>query len=196
VSGGAGTPKADVVYPPFRDNAAMAAARPGTLSLINPTFGFNEQLYAMVWGSIFFPTSWTTDFMQDAHIASHPTDLVSWPADATYTFVDPVTNLTYRSHTVGTEKVFGVDHQVGIGSRMLEWANELLALAYVVQRDVGGNVLKNPDGTPILVLAGGKPTVNTANPTALPALRRFVTNLEVMRQLTTQFVGPYPGELP
>ena len=196
ITGGGATPNAEVVYPPFRDNAAMAAARPGTLSLVNPTFGFNEQLYAMVWGSIFFATSWTTDFMQDTRIASHPTDLVSWPADATYTFVDPLTNLAYRAHTVGTEKVFGVDHQIGIGARMLEWANELLALAYVVQRDGSGNVLKNTDGTPILVLTGGKPTLDTTAPAANAALRRFVTNLEVMRQLSGQFAGPFLGELP
>ncbi|MFO0663146.1 MAG: hypothetical protein U0174_04295 [Polyangiaceae bacterium] len=185
---GSGTvPTAQLSYPSWRD-VAGPAARPANPKIVDPLFGWNEQLFAMVWGTMLFPTSWSQDFINDARIVVSDAEQVNWPAAETYTFVDPLTSLTYRAHTIGTEQVFGVAHEKSIGARMLEWANELIYSAYVVEKDVGtGAYILNPNGTPKLKLTAGKPTLNPDFPGADAVLKKYVTNLEVMRQLTRMY---------
>lgn len=60
---------------------------------------------------------------------------------------------------------------------MLEWANNLVYEAYVVETDAGGFYLLNPDGTPKLKLTGGKPVVNPDVPGGDAALKRYVANI-------------------
>lgn len=188
-------PSGDPTYPDFY-RADGLGTRPASAKLLDPAFGWQQQLYAMVWGTVFFPTSWTNQFLDDARITVRAGDALGWPVAETYTFVDPVTSITYRAHTTGTEKLYGVDHQKAIGARMLEWANELLTSAYVPQTDNAGNILLNADGTPKLVLVNGKPKVNPDYPGADAALRRYVMNLEVMRQLVSTYVREVDQPLP
>ncbi|MBC7017993.1 hypothetical protein, partial [Salmonella enterica] len=108
-----------------------------------------------------------------------PTEQPSWPAAETYTFIDPATSITYRARTTGTEKLFGVDHEKSVGARMLEWANNLVYEAYIVETDAQGFYLLNPDGTPKLKLKGGKPQVNANVPGGVTALKRYGANREV-----------------
>jgi hypothetical protein len=150
----------------------------------------------MVWGTMFFPTAWTNQFIDDARITALASEQISWPATETYTFVDPVTSITYRAHSTGTEKVFGVDKEKSIGARMLDWANTLVYEAYLVQTDAQGFYLLNDDGTPKLALKDGKPQLNPDYPGADAALRRYVANIEVMRQLVRTFVRPLDSLTP
>ena len=74
---------------------------------------------------------------------------------------------------------------------MLEWANRLITLAYVVEKDPQGNVLLNPDGTPMLKLGPtGKVIKNPANPGAAGALQKYVDQIDLFRQLVTTFQHP------
>jgi hypothetical protein len=188
-------PNADPTYPEwFR--ADGLGTRPAGAKLLDPAYGFEQQLFAMVWGAVFFPTSWTNQFIDDARITVRAGESLGWPAAETYTFVDPATSITYRAHTTGTEKLYAVDHQKTVGARMLEWANELLTSAYVPDTDKAGNILLNADGTPKLKLENGKPKVNPDYPGADAALRRYVVNLEVMRQLVSTYVRPVDQPLP
>ncbi len=184
-----GIPSASLAYPAWHlvnDNGV----RPAKAKLVDPAFGFEEQLYAMVWGTMFFPTSWSNRFIDDSRITALASEQISWPAAETYTFVNPETGITYRAHAAGTETLFGVEKQKGIGARMLEWANNLVYEAYVVQTDAAGDYKLNPDGTPMLKLTNGKPELNPDFPGADAALRRYVANIEVMRQLVSTFVRP------
>jgi hypothetical protein len=148
---------AELEYPNWHD-LAPPPARPASAALVDPNFGWNEQLYAMVWGTMFFPTDWSMSFIDDARITTLGADQVSWPANETYAFYDPVTGMTYRAHASGTETTFGKVHQKGIGARQLEWANSLVALAYKVELDDHGEPALNADGSPKLVLdANGHP---------------------------------------
>jgi hypothetical protein len=159
--------------------------------LIDPSFGFNEQLYAMVWGTVLFPTSYGQDFINDARIVANQAEQLSWPVAQTYTFVNPETGITYRARTAGKEKVFNVDHEKAIGARMLEWANQLVESTYVVDTDADGNTLKNTDGTPKLKLKNGQPQLAPDGLGSPLALKRYVTNIEIMRQLVKTFDGPF-----
>ena len=73
---------------------------------------------------------------------------------------------------------------------MLDWANNLVYEAYLVDTDAQGFYLLNDDGTPKLTLKNGKPQLNPDYPGADAALRRYVANIEVMRQLVRTFVRP------
>jgi len=185
-----------VVYPQWH-LATDLGARPATPLLMDPAFGWNEQLYTMVWGTIFLPTAWTQDFINDARITALQSEQITWPAAETITFVDPVTNITYRAHTVGTEKIFGSDREKTVGARMIDWANNLLCVGYTCQTDAQGFILLNADGTPKLKLdAKGSPILNPDYPGGDGALKKYVTNIEVMRQLVTTFVRPLEDSLP
>ncbi len=71
-----------VEYPKWHQ-ATPPAARSNTSAMIDPNFGWNEQLYAMVWGTMFFPTDWSLSFVDDARITTLAGDQVSWPANET-----------------------------------------------------------------------------------------------------------------
>ena len=189
-------PSAGVTYPDWHGVAGLGT-RPAGAKLVDPAFGFNEQLYAMVWGTMFFPTGFSRTFIDDARITALPTEQPSWPGGETYTFIDPATSITYRARTTGTEKLFGVDRQKSIGARMLEWANNLEFDAYRCATDAQGFFLLNADGTPKLILGkDGKPQVNPDNVGGDTNLKRYVANIETMRQLVGTFVVPLDSALP
>jgi hypothetical protein len=184
-----------VAFPAWH-TAGDLGTRPANAKLMDPAFGFNEQLYTMVWGTMFLPTAWTQDFINDARITALQSEQITWPAAETTVFVDPVTSITYRAHTTGTEKLFGVDHEKSIGARMLEWANNMLCVAYTCDTDAQGYILLNTDGTPKLKLTAGKATLNPDFPGADADLKKYVANIEVMRQLVTTYVRPLEDSLP
>ena len=184
------TPDGKLVYPSWHDPNGVPA-RPANAKMADPNYSFNEQLYAMVYGAMFFPTNWSTSFVHDARITALASEQVSWPAGETYTFYYPESGVTYRAHATGTEVLLGKTHQRGTGARMLEWANRLITLAYVVEKDPQGNVLLNPDGTPMLKLGPtGKVIKNPANPGAAGALQKYVDQIDLFRQLVTTFQHP------
>ena len=201
VSGTGNAPLADLVYPNWHDPKGLGT-RPTDPSsnnktrIVDPAFGFNEQLYAMVWGTMLLPTTWSNSFIEDARITALQNEQVAWPADETVTFIDPVTSLTYRAHSTGTEKLFGAEKEKSVGARMLAWANNLVYEAYVCEVDKDGFYVLNDDGTPKLKLKNGKIQENPDFPGGVAALRRYVSNIDVMRQLTSTFLRPVEGNLP
>ena len=194
-SDGTGGGIGNLSYPKWSTPNGLGT-RPAKPKLVDPAFGFNEQLYTMVWGTMFLPTGWQRGWVEDARITALASEQVSWPAAETYTFVDPATSITYRARTTGTEKLFGVDHEKSVGARMLEWANNLVYEAYLCETDAKGFYLLNPNGTPKLKLLVGKPQLNPDRPGGDGALKRYVANLEVMRQLVSTFVVPLQSTLP
>jgi len=176
---------ATIVYPDFHALTPPATA-PKNSKRVDPGFGWNEQLYAMTWGAIFFPTSWSNQWINDTRIALLPAENVPYPASESLSFFDPVTGLTYRAHRAGREVIQGVDVEKSPGARMLEWGNQLVINAYDVQTDKDDLVLFNDDGTPKLKLdADGLPVVLDDYYAA--QLRKYVANIDMMRELTATF---------
>ena len=188
------TPLGTLTYPKWHD-ATDLGTRPASARLADPNYGFNPQLYAMVWGSIYFPTNWSSSWVHDARIAVLPNELPDWPADEVIKFSYPPSGLTYRAHRTGTETLFGQVRDKSVGARMLGWANHLLALVYKVQLDTNGKPVFNADGTPALELdVNGKPQKSGANPGAEAALQKYVDQIDLFRQLTAKFVMPLDGD--
>lgn len=183
-------PPASVEYPRWFD-ASGPMARPSNARLLDPNNAFNEQLFGMVWGSVFFPTNWSQSWINEARIAVFASDQVDWPDHETYAFRDPESGMTYKAHAVGTENMVGKQVQRGVGARMLEWANWLAYVAYLVEVDPQGNPVTNPDGTLNYVLGSdGRPQPDPSTPGADGVLRKYVDNLDIMRQLTSEFSRP------
>jgi hypothetical protein len=177
-------PVASLIYPDWH-NAAGLTTKAANVRILDPNYGWNEQLEAMVWSTRFFPVNAPQGFVEDARIAVFQSDQPAWPAAETVLFADPETGKTYRAHGRGTEKVFSVTHQKGIAARMLEWANSLAAFAYEVDVDAAGNPKLNADGSVKYVRDAQGKVKRAADAAAeYGALRKYVENLDVMRELT------------
>ena len=189
------TPVGSIAYPEWH-NAADVGQAPVNGLLADPNYSWNEQIYAMVWGSIFFPTNWSYEFIHDARITLTLAD-TPWPDAEIYAFYNPATGLTYRAHNTGTEDILGFTRMRSAGARMLEWANRLVTVAYQVQRDMMGEPILDQYGTPMLVLVNGQPVLDTSNPGADLVLARYVDTIDQMRQLVELFSLPLDdGSLP
>ena len=190
------TPDAQVAYPRWFA-VDDVDERPGESFLVDPNVGWNTQIYAMVWGTMFFPTNWSTSWVHDARIATMDGEGPAWTEEETYRFVDPASGVAYRAHKGGTATVLGRDRQRTVGARALEWANHLLAVAYEVERDDDGAPVLAADGTPtVLRDADGRPLLDASHPGADAELRRYVDTLDLFRQLTATFEHPLEGGLP
>lgn len=184
------TPPITLQYPNWHD-ANDIGARPAGALLVDPNYGWNTQIYAMVWGTMFFPTNWSNQWVHDARIALYETDAPQWPEAETFRFYDPKSGLTYRAHKSGTEDLLGHTVQKSTGARSLEWANHLVSTAYLVVRDVGGEPILNADGTPQLILDGnGAAQLDPAHPGADLELAKYVDTVDLYRQLIATFEQP------
>ena len=189
-------PIGPITYPLWSDRDDVGVT-PVDGYLADPNYAWNEQIYAMVWGSIFFPTNWSYEFVHEARITTTLAD-TPWADAEIYAFVHPSTGITYRAHMSGTEDVRGYTRQRSAGARMLEWANRLLTTAYLHQTDVNGDPLLDAYGSPLLLLdVDGKPQLDPSNPGADLVLQRYVDNIDQMRQLVELFSLPLDeGDLP
>jgi len=185
----ADTPEGTVSYPSFHE-IDLSAPRPANSLLVDPAFGWNPRAFAMTWGTMFFTTNWSYEFVDQARIVGNLSD-VPWPAADTFAFFDPASGVTYYAHTNGTETVFGRVRQKSAGARMLEWANLLATFAYLVDRDGNGDPILNPDGTPTFLLdANGDVQPDPANPGAIAALAKYADTVKMLEQLTATFEQP------
>src|SRR5690606_22388657 len=101
--------------------------------VLDPNYAWNEQIYAMVWGAMFFPTNWSSAWVHDARIALFPHEQPAWDPAEIIEFYHPASGLTYRARSTGKEDLFGLMRERSAGARMLEWANKLVSVAYLVQ---------------------------------------------------------------
>jgi hypothetical protein len=184
-------PAVPVLYPTW-SGSDLGTFPKGAL-LVDPHWGWNARVWAMVWGAMYFPTNWSYDWVHQARIAALPTEQPNWPDDEVYAFSDPKSGLTYRARSSGTEKLAGLTRQKSAGARMLEWANRLLAIAYKVQRDGNGNPVLDKYGRPVLELKSGKPQLDDKNPGAEAVLKAYVDQIDMFRQITATFQQPLEG---
>lgn len=188
------TPPITLEYPVWHDAVDVGQRTAGSL-LVDPNYGWNNQINAMVWGTMFFPTNWSNQWIHDARIANS-IDEPEWPEAETYRFYDPRSGLTYRAHKAGTETVLGKTVQKGTGARILEWANQLASIVYLVQEDINGNPVLNADGSVQFILDGnGAVQLNPEKLGSEPEFTRYVDTIDLYRQLIATFEQPL-DELP
>ena len=181
-------PLGSLLFPTWTDRTGLGTFPKGA-QMVEPNWGWNERIYAMVWGSMYFATNWSYDWLHQARIAVLPTDQPAWPEDEIYAFFYPKNGMTYRAHSNGSEKLLGLTRQKSAGARMLEWANKLLTLAYAVKLDANNEPIRDQYGRPILVLdkQGHAKIVDVG---AAAALQSYVDQIDMFRQITTAFAQP------
>lgn len=166
-------------------------AMPVGSKLVEPNYGWNERIYAMVWGTMFFPSNWSYDFVNQATLAVLPSETPDWYDDEIVAFYDPKSGLTYRARSTGTETFLGQTREKAAGARMVAWANRLLALAYEVERDGNGKVKVDTYGTPLVIFdAKGHAKEDATNPGGAATLQGYVDQMNMFRQLTKDFAQP------
>ena len=127
--------------------------RPSGTTLLYPNVGYRQQLGAMIWGQLFSQTGTDLTLSNKMLIYLDSTEgVINVPEAQQVRFSDPRSGYTYIARLYGPDVIDGKTVDLGIGSRMLQEANALLAQAY--------QVTKNADGTPTLDQFG-RPTVVT-----------------------------------
>ncbi len=159
--------------------------------VLDPLVGW-EQQYRMLMNVFWFgPSTLTMDMVDQARIYTPGgADAVTIDPSEQLRFKDPATGIIYYSRSYGKEMVNAKVGMVqrSMGARMLEYANQLAATAYVIQSvdPVTGEPTYKKDGSgqPICV----DPLLCQASAQKLTS---FVANLDVVRQLTRKYgYGP------
>ena len=166
---------------------ASKLVRPAGASILFPNMGYANQINAGIYALLFsrFSTDMTlTSKLRIRHDGDNGPVI---PDGRTLAFTDPVSGHRYLATRFGTETLQGRAVEMGIGSRMLQRANDLVAQAYQVKTDSSGPII-NQYGEPELVLVNGAP-VPTATPDAEKTLRRYIGLIDGMRQVGNIFSG-------
>lgn len=124
------------------DSEPFNAEAPAEVAIIDPQFGWEQQKFLIAWTLIYLPENqqqWWLDQMR----------LWELGADSDPGFVHRIefhnpSGKVYIAKTFGKEEIFGKTVQKGVGARVLEYANELLELAY--ETDPGPDL--DGDGLP------------------------------------------------
>ncbi|MFI5299179.1 MAG: hypothetical protein ACHREM_13870, partial [Polyangiales bacterium] len=163
--------------------------RPAGSRLVDPQFGFKSQGPALFYTMYLQPldTDMTLINRMRIWIDGAP-DAIKVDPTLKMSFYDPGSGALWATQSFGTETVDGRTIQKGIGARMIEHANRLLAAAYDIQTDANGLPVYTADGHPI-------PTTGTAltvkSATAQARLGDYVGLLNEAREALLAFgFGP------
>ncbi len=193
------TPKGQAASPQEMDLTVTTTApsRPAGAKILYPNFGYLQQLYASLFSMLYARDNTDMTLIHKMRIwvdgieGSISDNAFPDPKDQVR-FTDPNSGFTYIARRFGTEEIDGRQVDMGIASRMLEHANQLLALSYVVDKDANGNVVLDQYGRPSLVLdANGQPQPLDAADSKKGALVRYVGLIDSIRQLG-QILGQGP----
>ncbi|MBL8923815.1 MAG: hypothetical protein JNJ54_33475, partial [Myxococcaceae bacterium] len=128
----------------FQNAAALSCSEtpPADTAVVDPQVGWEQQKFLIAWTLLYLPENQQQQWLNQMGI---------WElgADADPGFQNRIElhlpdGKTYIAKTFGTEVVLGKRVQKGIAARMLQWANELVARAYVT--DPGPD--RDNDGAP------------------------------------------------
>ncbi|MFO0749574.1 MAG: hypothetical protein U1F43_28470 [Myxococcota bacterium] len=112
---------------------------PANVAIIDPQVGWEQQKFLIAWTLVYLPENQEQWWLDQLHIYELGAD--SDPGITNRIELHIPGGKTYVARTFGTEEIFGETVQKGIGARVLEYANQLLAEAYETQE------VEGPDGT-------------------------------------------------
>ncbi len=138
------------------ENSLSCDAAPANTIAIEPQVGWEQQKFLIAWTLLYLPENAQQHWLNMMGIWELGTD--TDPGFGNRIELHLPNGKTYIAKTFGKEQILGRTVQKGIAARILEWANTLMAQAYVTTNgpDVDG------DGTADWVvpsLQGGRPVV-------------------------------------
>ena len=122
------------------------ATPPTDTAVVDPQVGWEQQKFLIAYTLLYLPENQQQTWLNQLGIWELGAD--ADPGFANRIELHLPEGKTYVAKTFGTETVLGKKVQRGVAARMLEWANELLAQAYVT--DAGPDL--DRDGAPDWVL--------------------------------------------
>ncbi|WP_437850581.1 hypothetical protein [Sorangium sp. So ce363] len=113
------------------DSAPWNPRAPAKVAILDPQIGWEQQKFLIAWTLLYLPENEKQKWLDMMHV---------WEAgaDTDPGFPDRIelhhpSGKVFVAKAYGTETVFGKVVQKGIGARVLEYGNELLAKAYVTE---------------------------------------------------------------
>ncbi len=183
---GNANPVTDVQYLPWdkydlSDPTTTALTYPAGAVLLDPQLGWEEQYWGLIQEFFFGQTTLSMDFIDQLRIFS-PGDAASLSIQPSQevAYRDPATGIEYVAKNYGTESINGVTTAKSIGSRMIQYANQLAQVAYQVASTLpNGELVYATDATGASI-----PNPGQAAQDAATMLKTYTTNIDVVRQLT------------
>jgi len=163
--------------------------RPAGAKVLYPNLGYMQQLYAAIFSALYARENTDMTLIHKMRIWIDGVEAnisdVAFPEQETQVrFYHPGSGFTYIARSFGTENIDGRTVDRGISSRMLQRANQLVALSYVVEKDAQGKPELDEYGRPTLVLdAQGQPQPLDAYDSKMGELTRYVGLIDAVRQL-------------
>ncbi|MGZ3418499.1 MAG: hypothetical protein ACXVEE_11575 [Polyangiales bacterium] len=161
--------------------------RPAGSMVVDPMLGFRVKIPTLVLMMLYQPIDTNMELVNRTRIwRAGAVEAIDVPAAERVTFFDPVDGVEWTSRTFGTETLAGKVVEKGIGARMLQHANELLAAAYDVELEpvVGSTTQMQPKytaGRPQKPGGGAIDPATPKNATAAAKLRDYIAFLNQVR---------------
>ncbi len=176
------------------DLTLPVAKRDPSAMIVFPNIGYKQQLATAVHAALLSRVAGDMTLVNKLRIWIDGDSAPVLPATRQVRLSDPRTGYTYVAGRFGADVVDGKTIDRGIGSRMLQRANELVLQAYEVKRDAAGKPALDETGRPEVVMAeGGQPKVVSA--VAEASLRKYIGLVDAMRQIQMALGnGPLGGE--
>ena len=145
--------------------------------------GYRQQLAAMLNAGIYSRMNDDMQLMNKMRIwIKGQVGEVELPDDQQVRFYDPASGYTYVARRYGNETINGKAVDMGIGSRMLAYANSLVVSAYQVDSLPDGSPILDKYGVPQLTLDdNGQPILYS--PYLQGELGRYVGVVDAQRQI-------------
>jgi hypothetical protein len=174
--------------------------------IVFPNVGYKQQLTMAIYAALLSRVGSDMTLVNKLRVWIDGDRAPALPGVRQVKMTDPLTGYTYIAGLFGADVVDGKTVDSGIGSRMLQHANEVIAATYKVKRDaVTRRAITDEFGRPELIVdANGKPQLEASgaagNGTQLTGaehetnLRRYIGLVDSLRQLQIALgTGPLGG---
>jgi hypothetical protein len=171
--------------------------RPADAKVLYPNIGYLQELYSAIFSALYARENTDMTLIHKMRIwvdgvEGNISDAAFPKPEDQLRYHDPGSGFTYIARRFGPEKIDGRDVERGIASRVLQRANQLMALSYVVTLDANNKPVLDQYGRPTLVLdANGQPQLLPAGQSKHGQLLRYVGLVDSIRQLG-QILGQGP----
>jgi hypothetical protein len=130
------------------DLISEAPTLPAGARQVFPNFGYNQSIPTLVFSHLYGRLNGDLELSNKLRIwvQGNISAELDIPEAEQQRFTNPESGVTYVARRFGRETVLGASVDKGIGSRMLETANELLLAVYEVEVDEEGNTIYDEFG--------------------------------------------------
>ncbi|WP_438014362.1 hypothetical protein WMF18_26040 [Sorangium sp. So ce315] len=113
------------------DSAPWSPRAPARVAILDPQIGWEQQKFLIAWTLLYLPENQKQKWLDMMHIWETGAD--TDPGFPNRIELHHPSGKVFVAKAYGTETIFGKVVQKGVGARVLEYANELLARAYVTE---------------------------------------------------------------